>query len=228
MSVIAIGVDVGREHDATAIVVAEKGNNGRVVIQLVLVLRNTPFPKQEAVIGKIIRETSPSKVAVDATGIGMEMSERLKLEHGGVVIPIMFTQQSKAELVGAGYNWFTADRVDVPPEYRVVAEEIRNIRKAVSQSGSGSILYQDAPHGDIGWACLLALWALGEVGDVRPVPIPEHVEAAWRGIRCAGAPPSRHPTKPCIVCQQPIIYGAGPYKEDDRGAWHEECQRLIA
>ena len=41
---------------------------------------------------------------------------------------------------------------------RQVIDELANIKKIISPAGN--VMYKDNPHGDIGWACLLALWGV--------------------------------------------------------------------
>jgi phage FluMu gp28-like protein len=160
---LAFGIDIGRVHDATVIVVAED-KDGKVYIRKVTPLRNEPFNEQEADIGKLSEALGPDIVAVDSTGIGLEMSERLKSTLNVLVLPVPFTEATKAELIGVVYNDITSHKLVIPRRYSIVAEEFANIRKETT--AAGNVVFRDSPHGDVAWATALASYALRHVGGV--------------------------------------------------------------
>src|SRR3990172_3085472 len=89
------GYDVGRVRDLAVVAVVEKVGDvywTRALIEM----PKTKFSAQEQVIGDV----APLCVrgAVDATGLGMEMAERLAQKFPGRVEPVSFTLARKQDL----------------------------------------------------------------------------------------------------------------------------------
>lgn len=190
---------MGREHDLTALVAVElmdqearplyrlgereaysvsPAGDGNAYVRLVRTMARTPFPRQMDAIGALIESRRPHVVAVDATPMGMHMYDILAQRWGGSVLACKFTEAEKSDMIGAGYDFYTGGRLKVPDKYRVVLEEIAAIRKEVTEAGR--TVYRDDPHGDIAWACLLALWALAKrfpLGAVHPSSLGRLVDA---------------------------------------------------
>jgi phage FluMu gp28-like protein len=162
----AFGIDIGRVHDATVIVVAEDKDD-KVYIRKVIILRNVPLPDQEVRIRRETEAYGPEAVAIDTTSIGRHMSDILKSDLGPIVLSVPFTEATKAELVGLAYEHFTARKLVIPRRYSMVAEEFANIRKETT--AAGNVVFRDSPHGDVAWAAALAFYALRHVGGVAEV-----------------------------------------------------------
>ena len=154
----SIGMDIGREHDLTALVGVGQTDDGHVWIYDAMTLQRTPFPVQQAEIRKWNEAHHPIAIVIDKTGIGTETAERMQSEFPYIVQPFAFSEQSKAELIGKAWSLFTAGKVHCPTKYRMIVDEISLIRKETSVAGK--TLYRDTPHRDVGWACLLAIWGL--------------------------------------------------------------------
>ena len=165
---ISIGVDIGRERDLTAFVLVELLDDNQVWIRRAITLRQTPFDAQEAEIRRWKETHNPNAIVIDKT-YNPQLAENMKSEYPFLVTEFGFTEQSKAELVGRALEIFTAGRLRCPMRYRMILEELSFIRKKITPAGN--VVFRDSPHGDLGWACLLALWGLkndtGEMGIIE-------------------------------------------------------------
>lgn len=160
---ISLGVDIGREHDLTALVLAESTADG-VWIRKAKTMRQTPFHLQEAEIRGWHEAHHPGAIVIDKT-YNPQLAENMKAEFPYVVFEFGFTEQTKAELIGRALELFTAGKVRCPQRYRTILEELSFIRKETTPAGN--VVFRDQPHGDLGWACLLALWGLKkEAGEI--------------------------------------------------------------
>ncbi len=196
---ISVGIDVGREHHLTAVVVLERpSEDGPAFVRIVRTMSKTPFPEQMETIIAILEARKPDVVVVDATPMGMHMRDILQRKYGGSVIGLTFTDREKSEMIGAGYDLYTGGNLKVPDKYRVVLEELAAIRKEITEAGR--TVYRDAPHGDVGWATLLAAYGLAKkvpFGVVHPSVL-ERLERALGSF----SPEDLHSSLWCSRCQE--------------------------
>src|SRR6266566_1992137 len=157
-----IGVDLGRKHDSTAIVVVDQDKDGLVRVVAIRELRNLPFEAQVAEIVRLAERFAPLKICVDETGLGLPIVERLRIKLGHRVEGITFTAPTKDELVSRTVVLLQDRklRFGVHPRLR---EEMHSITKELTKDGR--ILYRttagfDATgehHADLAWALMLAI-----------------------------------------------------------------------
>lgn len=163
-----VGVDIGRRHDLTAVAVCEK--LGSVLyLRKLEVLRGVPFSEQAKVIDHIAAYAR--RVAIDETGLGMQLSEELERRWGTVRIRrVYFTARVKEEL---------AERLKVKFQDRTIRifsdndlrEELHSIRRVVTDSGN--IRYEadsSEGHADRAWALALSVYASSGDEPVFYVP----------------------------------------------------------
>lgn len=162
----SIGVDIGREHDATAFVVIGKDSKEFLWVQEIREMRRVPFPEQQAALRELVQRYNPSKIVMDRT-FNPQSTEDAQREFTYRVEPFVFTEQTKRDLLSNAGSQFTANKVRCPSRNAQAIHEIGNIRKVIMPSGGVS--FKDKPHGDIGWACLLALWGIPRIGNVNAV-----------------------------------------------------------
>lgn len=142
------GMDIGRTHDLTAIAILAVGIDGRVFIEEVKVLHNTEFREQFKEACSIIRALNIKRMCVDATGIGMQLSEDLQREFGpGMITPIMFNNSNKTEMLN-GLKKAFSDRTCLIPNEPELLREFQCIKRVVTATG---ISYQ-ADHNALGHA----------------------------------------------------------------------------
>ena len=156
---ISLGVDIGREHDLTALVLVESlaAKDSEVWIRKADTLKQTPFHLQEEEIRHWKERFDPKAIVIDKT-YNPQLAENLHAEWPFLVTEFGFTEQSKADLMGKALELFTSGHVRCPRRYRTILEELSFIRKETTPAGN--VVFRDSPHGDLGWACLLAMWGL--------------------------------------------------------------------
>ena len=162
------GVDVGRYRDVTAIWLWERQGD-TLVTRGVQVLHAAPFNEQEAAIGRILEQRGVRRCGIDASGLGLQLAERLA-EHFGEhrVERIVFTAALKSELAGELRVLAERGLLRIPSDEAVV-----NDWHAISRmvTGAGHVRYDadrsSGGHGDRFWAAALGIHAADEpVGKV--------------------------------------------------------------
>lgn len=150
------GFDPGRKKDPSAIVILDR-TDGKYETRMVVAMADTPFSVQQEVIESFLRR-GVSKLSIDATGLGIDIAEKLKRKWRSQIEGVNFTAQSKSRLVNGAYNLFVDKKIVIPAE-RVFMAELSSIQEKVSDSGA--LLYH-APrgktgHADRAWALFLAI-----------------------------------------------------------------------
>lgn len=164
--VVAGGIDIGREVDKTVITTAQQEDEKSVAyVRHLKVLARVPFPEQQSWMRRVARQFRWDIAVVDATGIGLETAERLKMTLPCTVWDFKFSDTTKPELMGVAYAYFTGGKVKAHPKHRQLLVEFQNIRRETTPAGN--VVYRDHPHGDLAWSGALALYGLKRmVGDV--------------------------------------------------------------
>jgi phage FluMu gp28-like protein len=188
------GVDLGRKHDSTAIVVVDRDKDGLVRVVAIRELRNVPFEAQVAEIVRLAERHAPLRICVDETGLGLPIVERLRLKLGHRVEGVTFTAPTKDELVSRTIVLLQDRklRFGVHPRLR---EELHSISKEVTREGR--ILYRTSAgfdrtgehHADLAWALMLAVHGIpGAHGKSGPVLFPG---MGWRALEPPPPSPER-------------------------------------
>jgi len=158
------GYDVGRKKDESALFIFDKTKNGRMEARMLVRLANVDFTSQEKVLCEAVSH-GVRRVAIDSTGIGLHLSERLKDSFGERIIPVHFTAESKAKMI----NLFRVNLMDarlVLPLDRFLISQLISIEQKVT--GAGNVIFTVASssehHADAAWALLLACLAGMEEG----------------------------------------------------------------
>jgi phage FluMu gp28-like protein len=155
-----IGVDIGRFHDLTVIWVVERLGTVHYTRKIIC-LEKQAFEAQEAVLYPLLALPEVKRACIDQTGLGCQFVERAKQKfHRRRVEGVTFTAEVKDKLA---YKLRCAfeDRTIRIPDDRLVAADLRSIRKIVT--AGGNIRFegerQNNSHADRFWAASLALEA---------------------------------------------------------------------
>jgi hypothetical protein len=171
-----IGCDPGRKNDQCAIVILDHAG-GLLETRMIVSMKDTPFSVQRDALDTVIK-LGATALRIDATGIGMDMAERLTRTYPKVAEGVTFTAKSKSMLIAGAYNSLRDKRVVIPADRDLIGQ-LASIRQVVSESGS--ILYGSARsssgHADCAWAWLLALEGARGISN-RPTA--EYVSVARR------------------------------------------------
>jgi len=160
------GYDVGRVRDLAVLAVVEKVGDvfwTRALIEM----PGATFAAQE----QVLRDVIPHCVrgAVDSTGLGMEMAERLAAQFPGKVEPVTFTLARKQDLAIRMKRSFEERAIRIP-DSRELRRDLNAVKRIVTEAGNIRFdAERDADHGhaDRFWALALALHA----ADRRRIPV---------------------------------------------------------
>src|SRR3990167_11283291 len=133
---ISLGIDIGREHDLTALVLVEETDSGEVWVRKASTMRQTPFDIQEAEIRAWKEMHDPSAIVIDKT-YNPQLAENMRAEWPWLVQEFGFTEQSKADLIGKALELFTAGEGRGPPRDRLIPGGPRFLRKEITPAGNG-------------------------------------------------------------------------------------------
>jgi phage FluMu gp28-like protein len=166
---VFIGVDIARRHDLTVVSVVEKLGSVFYLRKLE-VLKNMPFSKQFAIIDHY--SYFASKIAIDETGIGMQMAEDLKAKWGDLkVIPVYFTAKVKEELASRLKAKFEDKLIRIPPDHDL-REDLHSVRKVVTDTGRIKLEGgTEDGHADRFWSLALAVYAGSQEETPTPSPL---------------------------------------------------------
>ena len=159
---ICAGVDIGRYRDVTAIWLW--GRQGDTLITYgVVVMEAATFTEQENALCRILDHRSIRRVCMDATGMGLHLTERLTERYGEHrVEKVIFTSAMKSELAGALRMMAERGLLRIPVDDRI-ANDWHSLSRMVS---SGGHVRLDADrssggHADLFWAAALGIQASG-------------------------------------------------------------------
>jgi len=154
------GYDVGRLRDLAVVAVVERV--GDVLWTRALIeMPRAKFAEQE----QALRDVIPLCVrgAIDSTGLGMEMAERLAGEFPGQVEPVVFTLARKQDLAVRMKRSFEEKTIRIP-DYRELRWDLQAIKRVVTSAGNIRFDAErtEQGHADRFWALALALHAAGQ------------------------------------------------------------------
>ncbi len=168
-------VDIGRKRDLTVAWLFEK--LGDVLwSRALLTLKGATFEVQEKAICDLIvgarHGVLVRRCAVDQSGLGMMLAERLQKKYGAIVEPVQFTAQVKERLAPMVKQAFEERKVRIP-DSREVRADINAVKRYVTPAGN---IRFDAEHTDKGHAD--RFWALALALNAASAPVTRFAESA--------------------------------------------------
>lgn len=175
------GLDIGKDHDLTALVVVRRTPDDRLVTQAIRSCKRTDSDALRDLVAESFTRYQWRRLAVDATGIGAFPAEQLQRTYGRHrVEAVTFTSDSKEDLATTGHAHFIAGGVVIPltdaalvdiepGNAAALREAVCSIRRIVTSAGN---IRYDAPrtsdgHADLAWALFLALHAAKQTGATK-------------------------------------------------------------
>jgi len=158
--VLVGGMDIGRKHDLTEIVLLGKSTTGQIPYRAGFSLDRQEFDTQQAVINRIMERLPVSQFAMDQNGIGMQLAENAVRRWGARVIAAEFTNPNK-ELWAVEVK-LRFQRAELPiPTDRDFVYQVHSIRKKVTAAKNAVFDCEasEKHHADQFWALALAVWA---------------------------------------------------------------------
>ncbi len=167
------GIDVGRKHDLSELVVTGKSTTGQMPLRFMVSLDRVEYDSQENCFEQIINGLPFTQVLVDQNGIGSQLAENLARKTGKAQ-GVSFTNPTKE--LWAVEARLQAERGNTPlPQDRDLTYQIHSIKKTVTAAKNNVFDTErnEQHHADKFWAWALALWAASGGSDkVEVVPNP--------------------------------------------------------
>lgn len=156
------GYDVGRTNDAAELfLLGHNPATDKKTVWCNVSLKKTPFDDQEAVLHRMMTQLPIHRLAIDATGIGMQLAEHMSQRYGKKVEACMFTNEFKETMANA--VWLSFNRLEYAlPADKELAQQIHSIKKSVT-AGKHARFDCDANekhHADKFWSMALATYAI--------------------------------------------------------------------
>ena len=129
------GYDVGRKRDLSVLVVLErmkKEFRWRGAVEL----RQAPFHEQFELLTSVLKVRGLlRRLAIDQSGLGMQLAEELVRRHGSRVEPITMTAPVKESLASRILAVFQRGDVSIP-DHRPLIDDLHSIQRTVTLSGN--------------------------------------------------------------------------------------------
>lgn len=150
-----IGWDVARNKDLSVIWILEKVGDVTLT-RGVIELKDVPTPLQEAEARGLLRRAR--RMAIDKTGMGLAIFERLNQEFGSMVEGVQFTLATKEALAVHAKRRMEAAKARIP-DTDAIRNSFRSLKKFTTATGQSRFdADHDAKYGhaDHWWAYALA------------------------------------------------------------------------
>jgi len=158
------GLDIGRTHDLTALIIMEKTLENQYKMIYKKTMKNTPYKEQYQQINYILSNYHFSDFWVDESGIGNEMAEKLKHNHRARTIS--FNNENKQEMVNNLKTLMQNDKIQIPDDIQLI-NSIRAIKRIYTPSNYlrfDSDRDSEIGHADLFWALALAVYKQRKTG----------------------------------------------------------------
>ena len=159
------GFDVGRKRDMSVLIVVERIKDDfrwRGAVEL----RQAPFDEQFELLASVLKISGLRRLAIDQSGLGMQLCEELVRKFGSRVEPVTMTAPVKESLASRILSVFQRGGIDIP-DHRPLIEDLHSIQRTVTIAGN--IRYaaprEEGSHADRWTALALALHA----GPTAPI-----------------------------------------------------------
>lgn len=161
---LTLGVDVGRVHDRTALVLVGDmldpvtgrwGDTARVLAWEEL--RGMTFAAQRGVIGEWMRRWPVERIGIDRTGLGMQLAEELSRDYPGMVDAVSFTAVRKERLALGLLRLVEQGRLKIPRDPDLFSRLHAVKRHATGHGIRYDAARDEAGHADAFWALALAV-----------------------------------------------------------------------
>ena len=156
---IFAGVDIGRHHDLTSLIIIEQVA-GMNLIRKRIDLAKMQFSTQESVLYPWFEIAR--RVCIDRTGLGMQFAERAEQRFGKYKVEgVNFTGPVKEDLAFPVRSAFEDRAIRIPFGDDPLIADLRKIRKETTAAGNIRFVADsdDDGHADRFWALALALHA---------------------------------------------------------------------
>lgn len=155
-----VGIDIGRFRDLTAIWLWRRDGDTFTTIG-VDTMEDVSFDDQESAIAEILSQRAVRRCCIDASGIGLHLSERLVDRFGShSVVPVVFTQATKHRMASTLRIHAERKSLQIPVD-RTIREDWHSVTRRIGAAGNVRFEADRSAHGhaDRFWAAALGLMA---------------------------------------------------------------------
>ena len=128
------GYDVGRKHDMSVLIIVERLKDNyrwRGAVEL----REAPFDDQFRLLSDILRTRGLRRLAIDQSGLGMQLAEQLSRAFGSRVEPITMTAPVKESLASRIQAVFQKGEITIP-DHRPLIDDLHSMARSITLSGN--------------------------------------------------------------------------------------------
>lgn len=177
---IFMGVDFGLERNSTIVVFVEQTSEGWTVLEPIKEFKGAKRIEQET--GKHVegdfdpimqwlenafRDVRPTRVYVDANGMGERLNNELRKIHGGMIMPVKANNEMKERLILNVRILFENQKIKIPRDDLLI-NQLHELRKITTEGGTVRYRHGPGKFDDAVWALAYALTPEGQ-GGMRPM-----------------------------------------------------------
>lgn len=177
------GFDVGRKHDLSVIALVQRTDESFICRGLVE-LRQAPFDEQEKTVERVLAHRNVVRIAIDASGLGLQLAERLKQRHGWRVEPVTLSLPVKEDLAARMLRVFQTGEIAIPNDATLLAD-LHSVERQLT--AAGNVRYA-APRSEGSHADRFMALALALHGADQHRPLGHMAFAPHRGLTEDGEP----------------------------------------
>ncbi len=159
-----IGIDIARRHDLWVAAAVETVGDVLWLRELV-VRHNITFSEQEAIVAALDRRYRPLRIAVDQTGMGEMMVERLQDTHGRLHVEgVQMSAPRKLDVATALREVLEDRRLRIPADDEL-RRDLHSVRAEAGATGAPRLVAERSAtdgHADRFWAIALACAAAAD------------------------------------------------------------------
>ncbi|MDR1873547.1 MAG: terminase family protein [Synergistaceae bacterium] len=159
------GVDIGRVRDLTAIILAEQAQveaEKLVFVRHMETLAKMAFDGQKTHLAGLVEGWKIRRLAMDSTGIGMQLAEDMQKMYPGKVERVHFTREKKEAMALSLKKLFETRRIRIPND-RDLVMQLHAIKRKPTEKGFtyDADRNEQIRHADLFWALALAVKDFG-------------------------------------------------------------------
>lgn len=178
--VLVGGMDIGRLHDNTEVILLGRSTTNQLPYRLGITLDRVEFDDQYAVAERMLSVLPISNFLIDMTGMGMQLAENLNKTFSDRAQGVVFSGPSKELWAVETKLRFQRGEIPIPLD-RDLAYQIHSVKRKVT-AGKNFIFDVESSekhHADKFWALALAIWA-GKQG-INQTEYGENPLSGYRG-----------------------------------------------
>ncbi|MCS7126548.1 MAG: terminase large subunit [Aigarchaeota archaeon] len=153
-----VGVDLGRYRDSTVIVAVEKKSEENMKVVFVKEFSGVDMVYQREYISRLIEATSPIRLVIDKTGLGIPIYDFLTEKYVNVE-GLTLTSNMKEAVILNLYNYMKSGKLKIPVDCEVLIRQLHQFQRIQDKHGRIKYEASTGAHDDYVIALALAVYA---------------------------------------------------------------------